>query len=223
MTEETSLEDIEWMLAKASGFNAGFGFVCSYEALEKNGQTEEILNQIKIWESARFQGLFNESSRENLRDVSKEFHLEKTGDGEFELTEINSFKAEHTKKEKQPGEPLFSSMQFSTEVENQTLSFIMKAVDGDIDNISLEFDNYRQLEFSITLHEGDVIKYSGGNTASIYDNNWHKIKELNLEPLSLSTGEHIVAINCNFIRNENAKLKIEVRIPSSKEKILINK
>jgi len=32
---ETSLEDIEWMLARGAGFDAGFGLATSIEAVEK--------------------------------------------------------------------------------------------------------------------------------------------------------------------------------------------
>lgn len=84
--ENTSPEDIEWMLAKAAGYNAGFGFVSSYDTFEKNGATDEILALISTWENARLNGEFSDSIRALLRDQSKEFHLEKNADGSLSLT-----------------------------------------------------------------------------------------------------------------------------------------
>ena len=38
MTPETSIEDIEWLLARASGYDAGYAFVASLESIEKRTQ-----------------------------------------------------------------------------------------------------------------------------------------------------------------------------------------
>ena len=103
VTEETTLEDIEWMLAKAAGYNAGFGFVSSYKAFENNGMADEILEQIKLWENARLSGIFDHDKREILKNPGKDFSLEKTEDGSLVLTDISTIKSEHLKKERQPG------------------------------------------------------------------------------------------------------------------------
>ena len=99
MTGQTSLEDIEWLLAKAAGYNAGFGLVSSFDVFEENRKTHEILEQIKIWEEARLQGVFDEDTRQKLKDKDKEFHLIKINDNEWELQTINTFKTVHIKKE----------------------------------------------------------------------------------------------------------------------------
>jgi len=210
MTEQTTMEDIEWMLSKAAGYNAGFSFVSSYKALENNGMTDEILQQINLWENARLEGVFDEKTREKLRDINMEFHLEKTEDGNLNLTDIQSFKAEHTLMEKQPGEPLYSKMVFTNQKE-QDLNFIITDVDGQLKDIILEVDNYKQIEFVGIFEEGDIIKYSGGKHAVLYNKNWQLKRKLNCESSFLNKGDHMVTLDCKF-PDEKAKMKMEVRL-----------
>jgi len=216
MTEETSLEDIEWMLAKASGYNAGFGFVSNYKAFEGNGATEKILNQINLWESARLNGLFDDTVRGKLKDIEKEFRLQSVVDNRFKLTEIESYITEHTKKVRQPGEPLYSILEFNLVNDGTDLEFVITALDGDVKDITLEIDNYKQLDFPGILAEGNNIKYCGGDHAIVYSKNWNKIKDVKIESLMLDAGEHMVTIDCKF-PDEKSRMKIEVRVPISKQ------
>ncbi len=50
MTPETSIEDIEWLLARSAAFDAGFAFVTNYEAVEKNANSDKIMDLIGEWE-----------------------------------------------------------------------------------------------------------------------------------------------------------------------------
>ncbi len=68
MRETTSLEDIEWMLARSAGFDAGFAFVVSQRVLQVNGQTKEILNKVKNWEFARQNGAFTSEQKEEMKN-----------------------------------------------------------------------------------------------------------------------------------------------------------
>ena len=220
MTGRTSLEDIEWMLAKAAGYNAGFGFVCSYKSFEENELTNKILEQINIWEQARLQGAFDEETREHLKNTEAEFHLEKLADNEWELTKINPIRLEHSKKERQPGEPVFSKITFDNPLDGQNLNFILSAIDGDVKDIKLEIDGYKEIVFPLTLLEGETIKYSGGNSAILYNNNWKKIKELEVDPVTLTLGEHKVTLDCAFIRGKETKLKLEIWISEETGKVI---
>jgi hypothetical protein len=58
MQPETSVEDIEWMLARSAAFDAGYAFVTSFEDLEENGRSDEILGLIGRWEEARMADAF---------------------------------------------------------------------------------------------------------------------------------------------------------------------
>lgn len=50
MTPSTFVEDIEWMMARAAGYNAGYAFVCDYESFKKNPNTDIIIDYIRMWE-----------------------------------------------------------------------------------------------------------------------------------------------------------------------------
>jgi hypothetical protein len=212
MTSETSLEDIEWLLARAAGYDAGFGFVSSYKDFEENGLTEEILKQIKIWEEARLTGFFDEKSRESLKDGNKEFHLEMIGNKEFSLREIYSFKTELVNKERQPGEPASSKLEFNTPSEGLNMGFIMSAIDGNIKDIKMKVDNTIEISIPLILNEGQTIKLSNGTQAILFDKNWQKIKELHFDPVVLKSGEHTVSVECAFLGKKESKLKLEIRI-----------
>jgi hypothetical protein len=98
LSKETTVADAEWLLARAAGFNAGFALATSLastaqlaadpssaEALQKYGATPAILEAIRQWETARMAGAFPEDIKAELRDNTKEFHLEPTGDGQWDL------------------------------------------------------------------------------------------------------------------------------------------
>jgi len=110
-------------------------------------------------------------------------------------------------------------LQFTTPEDNQGIAFIITAVDGDVKDIRIEIDNYREIYFPITLKEGESIKYSKENTAMVCDKNWQKIQELSLDQIDISNGDHAITIDCDFVNGNEPMLKLEVRIPG--EKILI--
>jgi hypothetical protein len=85
MTPETSLEDVEWMLARAAGFDAGYSFVTIYETLDENGLTGPILDQMRVWENARLAGAFPEALRLEMQDISREYQLEEVSDSTWVL------------------------------------------------------------------------------------------------------------------------------------------
>lgn len=220
MTSQTSLEDIEWLLAKAAGYNAGFGFVSNYKSFEENGFTDEILNQIKIWEEARLSGAFDEKTREDLKDRNKEFHLTKVNDDEWRLQKVNIFKKEHVQRERQPGEPVFSKLQFNSSSDNQSIGFIISAFEGGVRDIFLEIDNYWKVVFPVNLQKGEMIKYNGGNSVIIYNKNWQQINEIPFNPPRLNGGEHSITIDCTFIDEKETILKLELRIAEDTEETI---
>lgn len=104
---QTTLEDVEWMLARAAGYNAGFALVTglastaqleadpkSADALKSVGPMAAILDAVNQWETARLDGAFNDSVREQLRDDSKEFRLVPNGPGHWTLYTVRDGKLE---------------------------------------------------------------------------------------------------------------------------------
>ncbi len=80
-TEATSPEDFEFMLGQTVAHQAGFGFDCGQETLEKHGLTPFFLNAIKKWEDLRFNGDIPGYVREKLGNEHADWRLEETADG----------------------------------------------------------------------------------------------------------------------------------------------
>ncbi|MDA0195439.1 MAG: hypothetical protein O2887_05460 [Bacteroidetes bacterium] len=214
MHPTTSIEDIEWMLARSAAFNAGYAFVVNIEALEKNGYTNEILDAIGEWEKARMANVFTEEQRKMMEDINNEFHLETKGENQWNLNQVISYKFKHEKNIRQPGEPLYSVFEFENNTGENTMQFILTAVDADLSNIILELDNYKKINFPIGLKAGQSLKYEGGELATLYNENWQKIGEVKMiEPdLMISDGSHAINFECTFSQGGKSPLaKLEVR------------
>ncbi|MCE9602554.1 MAG: hypothetical protein K8S21_10155, partial [Gemmatimonadetes bacterium] len=56
LTENTTLAEMEWMLARAAGYQAGFAMVARPKALRTNALTPVLLDAIREWELARNSG-----------------------------------------------------------------------------------------------------------------------------------------------------------------------
>lgn len=215
MTSGTSVEDTEWLLALSAGYDAGFAFVTSFETLENNGDSERILAQIKAWEKARMADAFTEAQKQQMRENKYEYELEKVDDVSWELQKINSYKFVHPKKVRQPGEPLYSRFDYENSGKTQTLSFILTAQNSGVENIILEFDNYKQIVLDVDLKEGESLKYEGENNATIYDQNWNTVRTIKINPnnMKIMPGNHSITLDCQFNGNhKDAALKIELRL-----------
>ncbi len=212
MTAETSIEDIEWMLARSAAFDAGYAFVVDYNSLEKNQHTDQILHLIGQWEQARISGSFSEEQKLLMQDVNNEYHLEKFMDDSWYLYHINSVKYQHKKIEKQPGEPTYATITYELAQDKTPFHFNLTARGGDISNISFEVDNFKNVNIPITLKSGQTLKYTGGFMANIYDKNW---KEIGITPIefdgfAMAAGEHSVNFDCEF-SNDETEAALELR------------
>ena len=223
MKPETSIEDAEWLLARAAGFDAGFALVTSPAIVKMNGYGKEILSAIKQWEKARMGGAFNENQKDLMKSVSNEFHLEQVDDNSWNLYRIYSEKFSHKKKIRQPGEPVHSKFSFRNNGEKQPMAFILTAKGSEATKISLEIDNHKQLDIPISLQPGESLKYNGGDEMIHYDANWQRIEDVKVERdrLMIGTGEHNLIFDCVFGNGENIEVKIELRTAGQVEVISI--
>jgi hypothetical protein len=213
MTPETSLEDIEWLLARSAGYDAGYAFVANTVAFEKNGNTDDILEQIGKWEKLRIGGAFTEDQKENMRNSDKEFSLNENADG-WTLTEVQTDVFKHEKKVRQPGEPLYSNFEFENKGDKQTLGFILTALDSDVKDIILEINNYKKVALPISLKEGQILKYKAGDDAKIYNDQWQIIREIeiNNQDFNIAEGSNSISIDCTFDKaGKEAGIKLELR------------
>ena len=222
MTSETSIEDAEWLLARSAGYDAGYAFVIGEDVIEKNGNSDKILELIGQWEKLRIGGAFSQDQKKILRDNEREFSLTKLSDKEWELIHINNHIFNHEPKERQPGEPLHSTFAFNHSGAPQKMHFTIIAMGSDVNNIMLEIDNYKKIQLPASLKKGNFLRYIGGDEVIIYNSNWQSIASIEVDPadFQIGTGEHTLTADCGFKNSEDdAHLKIEIRMRGDREKI----
>jgi hypothetical protein len=94
LRRQTTPEDVEWLCARAAGYDAGFALAISFgsKATQTSGDGAELdkeraalLDIVNLWETARQTGAFPETAKRLLQDVDREFRLVGMGTGEWEL------------------------------------------------------------------------------------------------------------------------------------------
>lgn len=221
MTPSTSIEDIEWMLARSAAFNAGYAFCTSYKVLESNADAEAILGLLGQWERARMSGAFTAEQRQRMQDIRNEFHLETVSAKAWALQQVYSHKFKHAQRVRQPGEPLYSTFSFTNPVAEQPLQFLLSVADGTIQDIKLEIDNYKQISLPVTLNAGDTIRYTGGAQATVYSTTWQEKNVINMDAstLTVAPGRHGVRFDCAFTGGDKPFAKLELRLFGAPENI----
>ncbi|MGE5294573.1 MAG: hypothetical protein ACM3VT_07080 [Solirubrobacterales bacterium] len=223
MTGQTSLEDAEWLLARAAGFDAGFALNTSVGVVQNNGLSEEILKTINAWETARMSGAFSESQKRRLQDIRQEFRLETADVHSWNLYPVYSSK--HTFAEQvQPGQPSTVTWNLDNPHAVQPLQFILQ-VSGDapIGDATLTIDDGGEVSLPATLDAGSIVKYSGGGQCIVYDKNWNQREKVDVDAsgLKVGTGKHSVRLGCRFQSVDQPQVKIEFRTVGEAEKIAV--
>jgi len=200
LSATTTAEDIEWMMARAAGYNAGFALVARYQSLQKNPNTSQLLGLINQWQEAGKEKIFSADQLARLKNPENDFHLEKEEQG-WKLYPYKKYKFEHIKKALQSGQPTFSEWQFENKDTAQPLNFTLTFMgkEGAISNPAIELDGYFRLELSGEYEAGNSI-VCDGTTIKIYDNKGSFKKEITLKQVipSLKTGKHTIRFDCKF-------------------------
>lgn len=226
MRATTSIEDIEWMLARSAAFNAGYAFVAHLEPLNKNGFTDEILAAIGEWEKARMADVFSKEQRLRMEDINNEFHLEPIDENSWNLHQVHSFKFRHEKKTRQPGEPLYSTFEYENTTGDNSLEFILTAVNTDLSQITIELDNYKKVVLPVSLKNGQSLKYDAEGGAILYNENWQRINSVALDKslFEINEGGHSINFDASFLNSaKDPVAKFEVRIYDKAEQVKIVK
>ncbi len=200
LSATTGILDIEWMMARATGYNAGFALVARYNSLKKNPNTAQLLALINLWQEASRKKIFTPDQRARLKNPANDFHLEKYTGG-WKLYPYKKYKFEHAKQLLQPGQPTFSEWQFENSDAEQPLNFTLTLMgkEGVISNPSIELDGYFKLKLPGEFEAGNSI-VCDGSTLKIYNNkgSFKKDIQLNQAIPQLKTGKHTVKFDCQF-------------------------
>jgi hypothetical protein len=202
MTPDTRLEDIEWMLARAAGYRAGYAFVADPESFEKNPATDAIISSVRIWEEAKELGIFSDERRTRLKDPERDFHLEKIGEDRWALQNYVKFPFEHARKVLQPGEPTHSEWSFENAFGPQPLHLhlLLTGDDGEANDLTIEVDRFFKVGIPAGLKKGQSLVWDGSDRMTLYDEKGQRIgtaavgKSLPL----LQKGRHTLTVDARF-------------------------
>jgi hypothetical protein len=221
-TNKTTLEEMEWMLARSAGYNAGYALVAELSSFRENPQTDTVIQQITLWEEARKRKIFNAKQLEALKNPNIDFSITKDPQQYFRLQYYTKTFVEHQKTPLQPGQPTFTEWRFENSAETQPLSIKLGAdgKQGTISEIKMEIDGARQFSFPVVLGPSESFIYDGQSELLLYDNKG-RLKEritLNTPPMLLEKGPHIIRFNGSFSASSDLTVKGYIKL---KEKVEI--
>ncbi|MCA9196251.1 MAG: hypothetical protein KDA87_01895 [Planctomycetales bacterium] len=204
LTADTTLADVEWLLARSAGYNSGFALSTSREALAANPHTPLLLDTIRTWEALRMNNAFTESQQAAMRDTSREFHLAPSEDHSLVLHPYRvSPTYEYAFYQRQPGEPTYAEWEYTQPGSAQELQFSLevKGESGAVQDLSFEFDNYLSFAVPATVEAGQTLLCDGSDTLRIYDTKGRQVKKVSLpkSPPKIPNGPHDVTFTCDFI------------------------
>ncbi len=199
----TSLSDVEWMLARAAGMDAGFALQSGPDDLRKNPDTGTLLDAIREWEEARRSGAFSDEQRERMTNPKREFHLERTADEGWNLYPFHdSDDFTHEQIQRQPGEPTAAQWECLNPDDSQTLQFKMRVLGdgGSVVNPTFEIDKSATLAVAIEVKAGQTLLCEGDGAARVYDAKGNQVKSVKVETElpKLGSGRNGVVFDCEF-------------------------
>ena len=222
---ETSLEDIEWMLAMGAGYDAGFGLSTSLKTLREHGRKDEILAQIALWEKARLAGVFSARQKEMFRNLKNEFRLTASGNNGYSLTPVYTAHFTHAQKVRQPGEPVYSSFTFNNAAAGQPVGFILsmassKEHDPDVvfENPTITINQQDALVLPMDLGRNTIV-YCDGKNILLYSKQWKLQQTIPLtKPLPLlKAGVNEIKLDGRFSGENGNDVKLEIRAVGAPE------
>lgn len=220
MSAETTLEDAEWLLARAAGFDAGFCLVTSPAVVKGNALGEAILGTIRRWEKARLAGAFTEAQKPQLRDIKREFQLREPAAGELELVPVHSVKGMHERRE-QPGMVTVTEFLFDNPYGEQPLQFILQAGKTGVDDLVLERNGREIFALSGQLAAGQILRFDGGDQVRRCDARGHTLESLkvNRDRMLVAPGSNRLRVGARLSAGDGVGVKCEFRALGAAERL----
>lgn len=214
---DTSLEDAEWLLARAAGFNAGFTLAASLastaqleadpnaaEAARRFGAVPAILEAVKQWETARLAAAFPDDVRTALRDNTRDFHLEPVGEQRWNLFEFALERLTHPLTNHPP-----ASLRFANPNAAQPLQFTIRNTSSQpTAGLVVTVNGRTVLDLGrAAIAPGGAVRYPGGSEAILCDAAWRETARLPVpaETARIGTGAHEVTLGCDPQSEGNLK------------------
>jgi len=209
MVPETSLEDIEWLLARSAGFDAGYALVTSLTAVSQNGNSEKILYAIREWERARMAGSFPPEVKKLMQNIRNEFHLEMEGPNNWNLYPYKIWRAEY-----KAGSAI-ETIEIDNENPDQPVQFILSSgPENSATLIRINIDGRGNILIPLDLPANHYIKYTGGSYIYLYDSKWQLVNtgQLIQDEVTLTQGKHKIGFEALInATGQKQGIKIELK------------
>ncbi len=222
MTPDTRVEDIEWMLARAAGYRAGYAFVAEHESFLKNPAADAIIEAVRTWEEAKERGAFSADQRARLKDPERDFHLERAGEGRWALQNFDKLGFEHRGKVLQPGQPTGSEWTFENAFDPQPLHlhlYIAGGDDAEARRIEIEIDRFFRAAGPAVLKKGQSLLWDGSEHMSLYGDKGQLLERIAvgraLPPLA--RGTHTVTVEAALAGSGEPVLRGAVKLKTTSE------
>jgi len=224
LTPATCLSDMEWMLARAAGFDAGFALATSPDSLRKNPETTKILDAIREWESARRAHAFSAAQRELLRNPKREFHLEPVAGGGWDLFPYHdSTEFGHEQRIRQPGEPTAAEWDVPNPDLSQPIQFKLRVLGtaGSISQPVFEIDRSATIQVPAEIQAGQTLLVEKDGIARIYDSKGSQVKALPLASQlpQLQAGTNRIQFDCEFQGDTPPKVSVTFKTRGSPSRV----
>ena len=216
LRDNTSIEDAEWLLARAAGFDAGFALATDIkfnanQILAKNQKERKVTNNsswiletINCWENARRNNVFPEQLKNQLQDIKKEFHLDQKNN-RWQLYPVYSTKGPiHIKRRFLTIQTPYSDCPLTVIIENVGTRTITE--------LSLSDDMGKPLVNRLKLKPGEKVRIDYKGNIVYHDVEWKILDVNNLEKKLRLDGTPKKIILDWSDKISGQKLKIECRI-----------
>ena len=225
----TSLEDAEWLLARAAGFDAGFALATSLastaqleadpnsaDTARQFGATSAILASISEWETARMANAFPAEIKARLRDNQREFHLQGVGKGAWDLREATVMRFNFPSKESKGGGFEFANSESDIPWE-WTVTSVGKS---PVSALTIEVDGHPLVGLKeVSIPVGGHLKYVGGGEAAITDGTWKELARVPIIETPTTSNSGLRHFQILGPQPQDAAFKVELRRLGAKMRV----
>lgn len=218
----TSLEDVEWAMSEAAGFDAGYAMTIRNKTFKRHGQIDELLEAIKNWDYLREKQAFSEEQRTRLRDPKTEWRLEKIDDKNFNLYPLHISKYYTCNLgEMQPGQPGGSDWSWTSPYDGKFAVRLKVEGDGAIENPQF-ITSEGVIKFPCQVKEHQYLLYTFDGKAVVTDKNYNVLQEVTPEgDTTLPSGTSAVSFSCSLISEDAPDVVIRFMTKGEPEAIKV--
>lgn len=210
MQSSTTLEELEWFLAKATAYDGGYGLLVGRGVMQRYGHMDAVLALVKHWNRLRSSGVLTEEQRESLLDPYADWHLESFDDTHFLLFPLQVSRRYRCQYESSDSYTVTADpWEWKTEDGGRFGLRIQVEGKGEIDNPEIETEN-GVLRFPCTIKANQLLCYED-ETAFVTDLNYNILDTVvPLGDATLPFGATQVSLSFEK-RNKNTRPVVSVR------------